>query len=240
MTTDTPRAAWAPALLVGAAAAIAAEVAVVVLLYAGPGFMRSLTTVLAVEGAALAAGLHSAHTLSAINHSDLVERLRRRWLLCLGAFAAAAMFGTLWSLMESLGEGRLGQGVGLALLAGLPLFACGAVLGGMAAAAESDVPVRLPRPGASAALGAGLGFVITGALLPRAPIPASLLVGCLVLLSASGMMYGVMLGERFGAPTGLGDVTPGVPLAPTVTPVTTGSVEEVLAVGSEAGSAPPP
>jgi hypothetical protein len=110
----------------------------------------------------------------------------------------------------------------------------------MGAAAESHVATRLPRPGAAAALGAGIGFVITGALLPRAPIPASLLVGCLVLLSASGMMYGVMLGERFGAPAGLGDDTPGEPHVPTGTPVAAGTVEEVFAVGSEAGSPPPP
>ncbi|MSR21310.1 MAG: hypothetical protein EXR91_10110 [Gemmatimonadetes bacterium] len=95
MTTRAARAAWAPALLVGAAAAIAAEVAVVILLYAGPGLMRSLTAVLAVEGAALAAGLHSAPSLPLGQRSGLVERLRLRWLLCFGAFAAAAMFGTL-------------------------------------------------------------------------------------------------------------------------------------------------
>jgi hypothetical protein len=234
--TNGPRASWAPALLVGAAAAIAAEVAVAILLYAGPGFMRSLTTVLAVEGAALAAGLHTAPSLSSGGPSGLVERLRRRWVLCLGAFAAAAIFGTAWSLVESLGEGRLGQGLGLALLAGLPLFACGAVLGGMGSAAESDVPGRLPRPGATAALGAGLGFVITGALLPRAPIPASLLVGCLVLLSASGMLYGVMLGERFGATDPLGDV-PAEPQSPAEKALTSES-DEVVAVGSEHGSPP--
>lgn len=236
MTTSGRRAAWAPALLVGAAAAIAAEVAVAILLYAGPGFMRSLTTVLAVEGAALAAGLHTAPSLASGGLSGLVERLRRRWLLCFGAFVAAAMFGTLWSLVESLGEGRLGQGLGLALLAGLPLFACGAVLGGMGSAAQSDVPHRLPRPGAAAALGAGLGFVVTGALLPRAPIPASLLVGCLVLLSASGMMYGVMLGERSGAPEPLGD--PGLePPAPMETALAS-QADVVVVVGSEQGSPP--
>ena len=234
MTTNSPRAPWAPALLVGAAAAIAAEVAVAILLYAGPGFMRSLTTVLAIEGVALAAGLHTAPSLTSRGRSDFVERLRRRWLLCLSAFAAATMFGTLWSLFESLGEGRLGQGVGLALLAGLPLFACGAVLGGMGSAAESDG--RLPRPGATAALGAGIGFVITGALLPRAAIPASLLVGCLVLLSASGMIYGVMLAEGSAGPEPLVDVAlePG---APADTAVASESAEGI-SVGWEQRSPP--
>jgi hypothetical protein len=36
--------------------------------------------------------------------------------------------------------------------------------------------------------------VVTGVLLPRAPMPASLLVGCLVLLSGGGMIYGTVLG----------------------------------------------
>ena len=49
------------------------------------------------------------------------------------------------------------------------------------------------EPGAAAALGAGLGFVLTGFLLPRAPIPASLIVACMVLLSAGGLVYGVVL-----------------------------------------------
>jgi hypothetical protein len=181
--------------MVGAAAAIAAEVAIVILLYASPGFMRSLTTMLAVEGVALAAGLHTAPGA----RSGLVDRMRRRWLFALGAFLVAAVFGTLWSSFEGLGQGRIGQGLGLALLAGLPLFTCGTLLGGMSALAERDESAAVPRPGAAAALGAGLGFVATGVLLPRAPIPASLLVACLMLLSGGGMIYGSLVG---GGPGG--------------------------------------
>ncbi|MEQ1858119.1 MAG: hypothetical protein ABL963_16820 [Longimicrobiales bacterium] len=191
MTTRLPRGAWTAALMVGAAAAISAEVAVGILLYASPGFMRSLTTILAAEGVALAAGLHAAPPVG----PGLVDRLRRRWLFCLAAFLLAAVFGTLWSMVEVVGQGRIGQGLGLALLAGLPLFACGTLLGGMGVVAACDVSGRLPPPGAAAALGAGLGFVATGLLLPRAPIPASLLVGCLMLLSGGGMIYGSVVGE---------------------------------------------
>ena len=178
-----------PPLLVGAAGAIAAEVAVGILLYAGPGLIRSLTTVLAVEGAALAAGLQTAPR----NDGRLLDSLRRRWLFCLSAFMAAALFGTAWSLFQVIGAGRLGQGLGLALLAGLPLFAIGALLGGMGSASIADDSGRLGRPSAAAALGAALGFVATGLLLPRAPIPASLLIGCLVLLSGAGMVYSALL-----------------------------------------------
>lgn len=180
-----------PALMVGAAGAIAAEVAVAILLYAGPGLMRSLTTVLAVEAAALAAGLRTMPAQSA----DLLSSIRRRWLFSLCAFMAAALFGTSWSMFEVVGGGRLGQGLGLALLAGLPLFAYGAVLAGMSAASLADTSGRLRPPAPAAAFGAALGFVATGLLLPRAPIPASLLVGCLVLLSGSGMVYGAVLAD---------------------------------------------
>lgn len=192
MDAKPHRLGWLPPLLVGASAAIAAEVAVGILLYAGPGFVRSLTTILAVEGVALAAGFWSAPKPRA----DLIERLRRKWLFALLAFLAAAIFGTTWSVVPALSEGRLGQGLGLAILAALPLYATGAVLGGVGAVAGSHPGGRLPGPAAPAALGVGLGFVLTGYLLPRAPMPASLLVACLVMLSLGGMALGTVLGSR--------------------------------------------
>jgi hypothetical protein len=192
MTRISGRLGWVPPLLVGACTAIAAEVAMGILLYGGPGLARSLTTVLGVEGTAFAAGLWSAPSPG----PDLVDRLRRRWLFCLVAFMAAAAFGTSWSVIQDLGGGRVGQGLGLTILAGLPLYAGGAVIGGMGSVALTDPAGAQRGPGASVALGAGLGFVLTGVLLPRAPVPASLLVACLVLLSAAGMVYGAVLGAR--------------------------------------------
>ena len=192
MTSRAPRLEWLPPLLVGASAAVVAEVALAMLLYGGPGFVRSLTTILAVEGFALAGGLW----LAPAPGPDLVDRLRRRWLLGLFAFLAAAVFGTAWSLVPWLGEVRFGQAMGLAILAALPLYATGAVLAGISVAAASDAGDRLRGPGAAATAGAALGFVMTGLLLPRAPMPASLLVGCLVMLSLGGMIFGGVLGAR--------------------------------------------
>ena len=57
MSSLRRRAEWLPALLVGVACATAAEIAIGVLLYTGIGLMRSLSTVLVVEAAALAIGL---------------------------------------------------------------------------------------------------------------------------------------------------------------------------------------
>jgi len=183
---------WVAPLLVGASAAVAAEVAMGMLIYAGDGFLRSLTTVLAIDCVALGVGLWSAPA----PHPDLIDRLRRRWMVCLIAFMAAAVFGVLWSLFPSIGGGPLGQGFGLTLLAALPLLTCGTVLGGMGSVSRSRMAGRLREPGAAAALGASLGFLLTGFLIPRTPIPASLLVGCLVFLSAGGLVYGVVLGAQ--------------------------------------------
>ena len=183
---------WVAPLLVGAAAAIAAEVALGLLIYSGVGFLRSLTTVLAVEGMALGMGLWSAPA----PHPELVDRLRRRWMLCLFAFMAATGYGVAWSALPAIGSGALGQAAGLTLLAAAPLFTCGTVLGGMVSVARSRSAGALREPGSAAALGAALGFVLTGLLLPRVPIPASLLVGCLVLVSAGGLVYGVVLARK--------------------------------------------
>lgn len=196
MTRRPHRLAWAPPFLVGAAAAVAAEVAVAILLYVSVGFERSLTVILAVEGVALAGGLWSAPGPG----PDLVDRLRRRWLVCLTSFLLATVYGGMWSLdgalagLEILTEGRVGQGVGLAVLAAFPLYAAGTVLGGLAAI----LPARAGRvrgSGAAAVLGAAVGIVLTGYLLPRAPLPASLLVACIVMLSLGGMIFGVVLGS---------------------------------------------
>ena len=192
MTARPPRLEWLPPLLVGVSAAVAAEVAMAVLLYGGPGFVRSLTTVLAVEGLALAGGLWTAPAPG----PDVVDRVRRRWLACLFAFVAAAVFGTTWSLFPAVSEGAVGQGAGLALLGALPLYTSGSVLAGMAAVARTDPGGRLSPPGAAAAAGAALGFVLTGLALPQIPLPASLIVACLVLLSLGGMIYGGVLAVR--------------------------------------------
>lgn len=174
-----------PAFVVGLSSAVAAEVAIGILLYAGPGFVRSLTILLTVEAGALAAGLWMPYP-----EPEPADGLRRRWLFTMSAFLAATVFGTVWTVMPELGTGSLGQGLGLAMLAGLPLYACGALFGGLAHEAEAVDRRARPRLAAVGAFGAAAGFAMTGFLLPRAPTPSSLLVGCLVFLSLGGMAYG--------------------------------------------------
>jgi hypothetical protein len=183
---------WLPPFVVGVSAATGAEVSVGLLLYGGPGLVRSLTTILAVEAAALGAGLWTAPAA----RSDLVESLRTRWLFCLLAYLVATLFAAFWSVVEAVGGTALGQGLGLAFLAALPLYAVGGVIGAMGAIAEMDSGGGTRWVGGTAALGAALGFGATGASLPQVFTPASLLLVCLVLLSGGGLVYGSVLEAR--------------------------------------------
>ncbi|MDZ7778603.1 MAG: hypothetical protein U5R14_01530 [Gemmatimonadota bacterium] len=183
---------WVPVFVVGFASAVAAEVGMGLLLYSGPGFTRSLTTVLTVEATALAVGLWTPYP-----KPEPVDGIRRRWIFTLVAFLAATVFGTVWTMVPTIGSGRVGQGLGLAVLVGLPLYACGALLSGLVFEAYRNAGAVPPRHASVGAFGAAAGFALTGFLLPQAPTPASLLVLCLVLVSLGGMTYGVV---RSGTP----------------------------------------
>lgn len=208
MSTRARALGWAPAFVVGICVASVAEIAAGLLLYTGPGLMRSLTTILGVEAGSFAVGLWTAPG----PRPDLVDALRRRWMLCLLAFLVATLFAAFWTFLQDVGGTRLGQGLGLAFMAGLPLYACGGVLGGMGAATSGRPDARPGSVGPPAFLGGAAGIVATGIFLPRVPTPASLLLVCLVLLSAGGLVFGFVLDSRLRVlvrarrPTAIGDV----------------------------------
>jgi hypothetical protein len=81
--------------------------------------------------------------------------------------------------------------LGLAFLAALPLYSCGALLGGMSA-----VRIKAARApvGAAAAAGAALGTVLAGYVLVATLLPLSIFAFCLVLLSASAIIHGNVVG----------------------------------------------
>ncbi len=178
-----------PPFLIGAATATSAEVGAALLLYSGPGMLRSLTIVLVVDAAALALGLWSAPEAG----PGLADALRRRWLLYLTSILAATVFAGVWSLSWRESAGGLEQGLGLALLAALPLYACGALLGALSAGtlvAPSGGPARV---GAWATAGGTVGFAATGLALTHVLTPASLLLTALALVSAGGLVHGSIL-----------------------------------------------
>ncbi len=100
---------WIPPFVIGLAAATAGEVAVGLLLYSGEGWRRALTIILATEIGALGLGLMAAPDL---NHPNLVDALRRRWMVCLMVFMVAAGFATLWTLRPGAAATAVSQALG--------------------------------------------------------------------------------------------------------------------------------
>jgi len=183
--------AWVPPFMAGAAAATAAELAAGLLLYSTLGFLRALTVVLTVQMGAIALGFWSATGQRRVGR---VEAVRRRWLVCLVAFTAAAVYSGVWRFLGDNVSAGLSQGLGLALLGGLPLFAVAALLGAMAQLDRED-PGRPGSVGASAALGAGVGFLVTGFVFIPSLEPSSSLLVCVIALSAGALAQGWVLDD---------------------------------------------
>ena len=199
------RLAWVPPFVVGAAAATAASVAVALLLYSGEGMLRSLTLIVGVELMALGVGLAGP---PAPEWPGVVVSLRRRWLFVLITFLVASVFTIGWTFGAGFDGGARTQAVGLALLAGLPLYACGYLL---AAMSTIGIALEQPRVGASAAVGGALGVVVTGSsVLSRLGAP-SVLLFLLVVLSGTALAQGWILGgveesEGLEETEGLGEI----------------------------------
>lgn len=180
------RLAWLPPFLVGAATAVAAEASVGLLLYAGQGFLRATTLLMATLLGALALGLWS----SPRGDSDrMIAAVRRRWLMALVAYAGGAATAGAWSVLGGLASNGMSRGVGLALLAGGPLYGSGAVLGAIGSA-------RWGRPsgvGAAAAAGAAVGVVLTGVVLVPSMLPVSMYVVGLTALAGGAVAHRFVL-----------------------------------------------
>lgn len=180
------RLAWLPPLAVGAAAAVAGELSVALLLYTIEGFLEALTVILVVELGALSLGLWSAPARG----GPAWEAVRRRWLLALVAFTVAAVVAAGWDLAGGLAGRGVLRGLGLALLAAFPLYAVGTLLGVMSALRQDD---PAPSPvGAPAIAGAAAGVALVGTLGARIP-PVTAYLGCVALLSGASLVHGRIL-----------------------------------------------
>jgi hypothetical protein len=176
--TDSRVRTGGAAFVMGMVAAAVAELSGALLLYADDGFVRALTLVLGVALASIGAGLTTAP------RPGSALRMHRRWLLAIAAFALAAAASGAWSLAATFTGTPLSRGVGLALLAALPLYATGAVLGGLAAARTGA------RVGAAALLGAAAGAVVLGSVLLVRLEPISIYLLCVVLTSGAALVQG--------------------------------------------------
>lgn len=179
---------WIPPFLVGASAATAGELTAGLLLYSGGGLLRGLTVVLATELLGLTLGLAASRRL---DPGDL-GALRRRWLLLLASFGAAAAFSAGWSVGGGFDAARTTQILGLGLLGAFPLFATGTVLGALART-EGEQPHAVST---LAALGAAAGVLATGLVgVPRLQ-PTSLFLLGVVAVSAAALVHGWIVDRR--------------------------------------------
>ena len=179
---------WAPAFVAGFAAGASATVAVALLLYTGEGLLRSLTLIIAIELGAFGLGLGTGAPRQEWN--EAVESLRKRWLLALISFAAAALFAFTWTLLAGFGALPFTQALGLALLGGLPLYSCGRLV-----RAISAVRMMAGHKGesATASLGAAVGVLVTGlGALSGVGVPSFVLF-LLVMLSGAALLQGWVL-----------------------------------------------
>jgi hypothetical protein len=180
--------ALVPPFLVGAALAVVGGVAVGLLLYGGPGFVPALSVILAVIFLALAAGLRRGLRAGRMGG---IEEARRGWLPLLVSVSLAAVFSGLWEVFRGFQAGAVSQGVGLALLAALPMYAGGGVLGGLVAGSGEGGSV-----GPSVLAGAGVGILGMGAFLFPTFSPTVMLLLCLMVLSASALLHARVLDRR--------------------------------------------
>ena len=179
---------WAPAFVAGFGAGASGTVAVGLLLYSGEGLLRSLALIVATALGAFSLGLGTGGPPSDWNQA--LESLRRRWLFVLVAFAAAAGFAFVWDVFAAFGGSATTQALGLALLAGLPLYACGHLLRGIYAA---RMMAGLTGDGALASLGAAAGVLVTGlGALTRVGVPSFVLF-LIVILSGTARLQGWVL-----------------------------------------------
>jgi hypothetical protein len=181
---------WVPSFVTGAASATTATVAVALLLYSGEGMLRSLILIVAFELGALGLGL--GITVPTTRGEALVS-LRRRWLSVLVAFLAASIFVLAWLFKAGFGARAGTQALGLALLAGLPLYMGGQLL----VAISADESGRGGGGvGAFATLGACAGVLVTGLSgLGRVGVP-SLMFFMLMALSGAALVQGWLLRDE--------------------------------------------
>jgi hypothetical protein len=188
-----PRLHWFPPFAVGCSAAIVGQLGLGMLLYADERMFEALTLILAVEVGALALGLAARPETQGW---ALADSLRRRWVFLLVTFVPAAFFALAWTVTQGLGATALTQGVGLALMGGLPLYASGSLLAAMAQMAREAAPPGLV--GAAAAGGACLGILVAGGVGVSRIGGPSLLLFTLTFLSGTALFQGWRFDSREG------------------------------------------
>ena len=177
------------AFLIGGVMGVMGEMAAGLILYEGSGLLRATTVVLTTEAAAAGAGLLFATRVPA---DEISRHLRRHLHLTLVSLALAGILTSLWGYYGGLSEvwNGGGQAAALALLAALPLYMAGSVLGLVCRAGSRDAEGGTVAGGGPALLGAATGFLIYGLfLIPRLAPPVLVLL-CMAAVSGAALLVG--------------------------------------------------
>ncbi len=193
------------AFLIGGVMGIMAEMAAGLMLYQGPGLLRATTLVLAMEAAAAGAGLLIA---TRVPREDVSRQLRRHLHLTLVSLGLAGILTSMWAYFGGLSVVRGGQAAALAILAALPLYLAGTVLGLVCRAGSRDAEEGTVAVGGPALLGAATGFLIYGLfLIPRLAPPVLVLL-CMAAVSAAALLHGSEEARRAAGETSDGEEKP--------------------------------
>ena len=186
MGTSTRRTHLA-AFLIGGVMGVMAEMAAGLILYHGSGLLRATTVVLATEAGAAGAGLLFA---TRIPGEDVPRQLRRHLHLTLVSLGLAGILTSMWGYFGGLSVVRGGQAAALAILAALPLYLAGSVLGLVCRAGSREAEGGRVAVGGPALLGAATGFLIYGLfLIPRLAPPVLVLL-CMAAVSGAALLHG--------------------------------------------------
>ncbi|MEX2285207.1 MAG: SDR family NAD(P)-dependent oxidoreductase [Gemmatimonadota bacterium] len=138
------------AFITGAGLSISSIIATSMLLYFAPRLLRTTGFLVGLVLLAAAMGIWAA--------SSETASTRRRWLLILIAYIAAAVYSTLWTTQPALRQTTLGGALATLFLLAQPAYASGALLTVITHESETLVWALL-----GAALGAAVG---AGLLIP--------------------------------------------------------------------------
>ncbi len=173
------------AFLVGGVMGLMAVMAAGLILYEGSGLLRAVTVVLTTEAAAAAAGLLFAARVPA---EDIPRQLRRHLHLALMSLGLAGVLASLWGYYGGLSGVWGGQAAALALLAALPLYMNGSVLGLVCRTAAAVGEGKVVAGAGFAMLGAATGFLVHGLFLFPDLAPPVLVLLCMAAVSGAALL----------------------------------------------------
>ncbi len=192
----------AAAFLIGGVMGVMAEMAAGLILYEGAGLLRATTVVLATEAAAAGTGLLVATRVAV---EEIPAHLRRHLHLTLVSLGLAGILTSLWGFFGGLSVVPGGQAAALALLAALPLYMSGMVLGLLCRLDAGEAEDGTVAGGGIALLGAATGFVTYGLfLIPRLTPPVLVLL-CMAAVSGAALLRGSAVARASGEPDGGGE-----------------------------------